>query len=360
MNNSIFKLFLISTLFLLVPIFSHAQNPTFDGDSELINDTDVFTPFPGVNDGNSLVPTSTTPTINTDIINERTPTVPNIVPYSAPRTMNSLDSGTPQGTSIFEQIAPANGFGSQPLGILLNQIFYVGLGIAVVLAIVMIVRGGIQYMTIDAAASKDSGKKMVQAALGGLTLAFAGILILNTINPNITNLNITLQALRLGQFGGNDTPPITSGTRPDGTPIPAGNYGSWDETAAGNWVNGLQNGTRSADGRLVVSVYSASGDSVTDSNTAAGRGNANNLLREGSVALSPDLIAQHRPALGSEIFINGTSVGFYEDTTSAAYRNTVDVYDQNVSMGSRDILKNVPSGQWNITFGNPRPQVSNP
>jgi hypothetical protein len=92
---------------------------------------------------------------------------------------------------FFESIAPASTFSGQPLSNLLNQIFYIGLGIAVILAIVMIVRGGIQYMTIDAASSKDSGKKMVQAALGGLVLAFAAILILNTINPKLTELNLS-------------------------------------------------------------------------------------------------------------------------------------------------------------------------
>lgn len=51
-------------------------------------------------------------------------------------------------------------------------------------------------MTIDAATSKDSGKKMVQAALGGLVLAFAGILILNTINPKLTELNLALDPLK--------------------------------------------------------------------------------------------------------------------------------------------------------------------
>ncbi len=93
---------------------------------------------------------------------------------------------------IFNRIIPTSILGNQenPLGLLLNQLFYAGLAVAVILAVVMIIVGGVQYMTIDAAAQKDTGKKRVQAALGGLVLAFSAILILNTINPNLTKLSL--------------------------------------------------------------------------------------------------------------------------------------------------------------------------
>jgi hypothetical protein len=161
-----------------------------------------------------------------------------------------------------------------------------------------------------------------------------------------------------------DANTVTSGTRPPNSTA-TGNEQSWVEKNAEQWVNGLSNGTRSTDGRLVVSVYSATGDAVTDSNTAERRGNADNLLREGSVALSPDLIAKYRPETGSEVFINGISVGFYEDATADVYqgttfKNTIDIYDENGSLGSKEILKNIPSGDWEIKFGKPRAQISNP
>jgi hypothetical protein len=143
------------------------------------------------------------------------------------------------------------------------------------------------------------------------------------------------------------------------------NFGSWSETVTENWIKGLPGGQRSTDGRLVVTVYSATKDKITDTNTAQKRGNSNNLLREGSVALSPDLISKHKPMTGQEIFINGTSIGFYEDATAASYNgvtfnNTVDIYDENGSLGG-SFLKNIPAGQWTIYFGTTkRPQISNP
>ena len=89
-----------------------------------------------------------------------------------------------------------NAFKGDSLGGLLNQIFYAGLAIAVILAIVMIIRGGIEYMTVDSMYSKDSGKKRVQAAMGGLLLAFSAILILNTINPELTTLDLKFERLQ--------------------------------------------------------------------------------------------------------------------------------------------------------------------
>jgi len=172
----------------------------------------------------------------------------------------------------------------------------------------------------------------------------------------------------------NPNSPSTAGQSVDSNGLPCvkqvgivetyNSTGSWNETVAENWVRSLPNGSRSTDGRLVVSVFSATKDLDTDKNTADRRGNADNLLREGSVALSPDLISKHRPKTGQEIFINGTSIGFFEDTTDDVYEgvvfnNTVDIYDENGTIGG-SYLKNIPVGQWTISFGSARTQIPNP
>lgn len=66
---------------------------------------------------------------------------------------------------------------------------------------------------------------------------------------------------------------------------------------------------------------------------------------------------------GQEVFINGTSVGFYEDATAKSYNgttfnNTIDIYDENGSLGG-SYLKNIPSGNWVISFGSKRAQITN-
>ena len=66
---------------------------------------------------------------------------------------------------------------------LLGYVFNFGLAIAVVLALVMIIWGGIEYMTTDSWEGKNDGKTRIQNALYGLGLALASYLILYTINP---------------------------------------------------------------------------------------------------------------------------------------------------------------------------------
>ncbi len=107
------------------------------------------------------------------------------------------------GQGLIESIIPSSTFeGSagagidSPLNKLLNQLFYIGLVVSVVLAIVMIIRGGVEYMTVDAIYSKESGKNRIKAALGGLLLAFSTILILNTINPSLTSLKLVFPRLK--------------------------------------------------------------------------------------------------------------------------------------------------------------------
>lgn len=69
----------------------------------------------------------------------------------------------------------------------LNIIIKIFLGICAVLAMIMIVIGGIEYMTSELPSSKGAGKKTIMQAIFGLLLALGAYLILNTINPNLLN-----------------------------------------------------------------------------------------------------------------------------------------------------------------------------
>lgn len=76
------------------------------------------------------------------------------------------------------------------IGGYVNIMFKIIIGIVGVLAVVMLVLGGVQYMSTDAISGKESGKETIQHALGGLILALGAFVILNTINPSILSLNI--------------------------------------------------------------------------------------------------------------------------------------------------------------------------
>ncbi len=79
---------------------------------------------------------------------------------------------------------------SMDVGKWVNTMVRVIIGIIGVLAVVMIVVGGIQYMTTDAIGKKESGKETVQGALFGVVLALAAYIILRTINPQLVSLDL--------------------------------------------------------------------------------------------------------------------------------------------------------------------------
>lgn len=72
-----------------------------------------------------------------------------------------------------------------PFGKYINVLIKLFIGIAAVLAMVMIIIGGIQYMTSDLISSKEAGKKMILNAVLGLILALGSWAILNTLNPQL-------------------------------------------------------------------------------------------------------------------------------------------------------------------------------
>ena len=69
-----------------------------------------------------------------------------------------------------------------------------GIGLAVALAILVIILGGVQYMTTDAVFGKEEGRKRVTAAVGGLLIALSSWLILNQINPQIFKNDLSLDS----------------------------------------------------------------------------------------------------------------------------------------------------------------------
>ena len=76
----------------------------------------------------------------------------------------------------------------------------------------MVVLGGIEYMGSEGPFSKSSAKEKIWNAIFGLMLALGIVLLLNTINPNLTNLNLDLgtspSSGTLGGGGGTTTPSV--------------------------------------------------------------------------------------------------------------------------------------------------------
>lgn len=113
------------------------------------------------------------------------------------------------GTCVYQLLAPIPGFlgdasgrynitqDSKSLCSLFNQWFRIGIAIAGMLAVVMIVLGGFQYATTDSLFDKSDGKGKIQNALWGLLLALTTWLVLNTINPALTNCTLNVKPITL-------------------------------------------------------------------------------------------------------------------------------------------------------------------
>ena len=91
----------------------------------------------------------------------------------------------PDPSSPGNQITTFDPTNDKALGHYLNVILKIFIGICAVLAMVMIVLGGIEYMTSELISSKESGKKKITGAIFGLILALGSYALLNTINPKL-------------------------------------------------------------------------------------------------------------------------------------------------------------------------------
>ncbi|MGB3922009.1 MAG: pilin [Minisyncoccia bacterium] len=94
----------------------------------------------------------------------------------------------------------------------ISGMFMLIIGIAGVLAVIMIIVGGIKYMTTDAMGAKSDAKKTIQNAIFGLLLALGAWIILYSIGGDrLTNFTISLDAIPAAST----TPPIQREPWPD-------------------------------------------------------------------------------------------------------------------------------------------------
>lgn len=69
-----------------------------------------------------------------------------------------------------------------------NALYVLSITIAAFLAVVKIIFGGVKWMLSDVVTDKSSAKKDIWGAIIGLLIVLAAVLVLNTINPNLTKL----------------------------------------------------------------------------------------------------------------------------------------------------------------------------
>lgn len=77
----------------------------------------------------------------------------------------------------------------------LKALFNLGIAAAGLLAVLMIMYGGVKYMSTEAYSGKSDAKDIIIRSLLGLLLAFASWLILFTINPDLLNLDFSMEEI---------------------------------------------------------------------------------------------------------------------------------------------------------------------
>lgn len=91
----------------------------------------------------------------------------------------------------------------------LNIMIKIFIGICAVLAMLMIVIGGLEYMTSELISSKEHGKERIMNAIFGLLLALGSYALLNTINPDLLKVEVAIDPATLQVFQDEQEAPPT-------------------------------------------------------------------------------------------------------------------------------------------------------
>ncbi len=183
---------------------------------------------------------------------------------------NTINPNVGENNYSTEPLAPLPGFTGNPnLGQWLESLFTILIVIAGILALIMIIVGGITYITSESFGGKGQGKAYIINAIIGLVLALGAWVILNTINPNLAeDLNIIIPSVTLdgptkewnngnASAGTNIAPSAALNGQPivQGMPWPSDSAQRQQLAAQGITVNTSNDCSPTAGGSGCTSVY---------------------------------------------------------------------------------------------------------
>lgn len=82
----------------------------------------------------------------------------------------------------------------------INTIYALSISIAALLAVIKIVIAGVKWMMTDIVTSKGEAKKDIQGAVLGLLLILGAVLIIEVINPDINDVNLTFDPIGIPKY----------------------------------------------------------------------------------------------------------------------------------------------------------------
>jgi hypothetical protein len=77
-------------------------------------------------------------------------------------------------------------------GDFINNLYYLSIGLAALLAVIKIVIAGVKWMLSDIVTDKSQAKNDIRGSLVGLLIIISAVLVLNIINPSLVNINPTI------------------------------------------------------------------------------------------------------------------------------------------------------------------------
>ncbi len=72
----------------------------------------------------------------------------------------------------------------------INALYILSISLAAFLAVIKLILAGVKYVLSDVVTDKGQAKKDIRTSLLGLALVLGAVILLNTINPQLTNLQI--------------------------------------------------------------------------------------------------------------------------------------------------------------------------
>lgn len=126
-------------------------------------------------------------------------------PTTSTSTPTTVNSGNSNSSTGFVPLAPIPGLddnlggsaSASNLAGFLNNLYKYLIGLAAILAVIMIIWGGIEYATQDSISSKSNSRHRIEQALLGLVLVLAPALVFTIINPSILNLSLNLPVIQV-------------------------------------------------------------------------------------------------------------------------------------------------------------------
>lgn len=107
------------------------------------------------------------------------------------------------------QLLKQNSTDSTDTATFIPGLFRLAISLATGLAVLMLIYGGIQYMSTDAWGEKNEAKGTIQNAIVGLLLTLSAWLIIATINPQLVKFDLNIERIEMPQ---NTNQPGSGGT----------------------------------------------------------------------------------------------------------------------------------------------------